>query len=259
MAVSNDGNLAGRHALITGGGTGIGAAIARRLSADGAAVTLVGRRPEPLNELAAELPKACAVSGDVTDPEAIAGILETAHAAFGNIDILINNAGAAQSAPFHRVDADAWRGAMAVNLDALFAMTQAVLPDLREAEAGRIVTIASTAGMKGYPYSVPYCAAKHGAVGFTRALAIELARTSITVNAVCPGFTDTAIVDDAVAKVVEKTGRDADQVRADLAAYNPQGRLIEPAEVADTVLWLCLPSSRSITGQAIMVDGGEVS
>lgn len=258
MSGSGEGVLAGRHALITGGGTGIGAAVARCLSAEGAAVTLAGRRAQPLEELAAQLPRARAARGDVTDAAEVAGIVASARAAFGPVDILVNNAGAAESAPFHRVDAELWRRTMSVNLDALFEMTQAVLPDLRAASAGRIVTVASTAGVKGYPYSVAYCAAKHGAIGFTRALALELARTSITVNAVCPGFTDTAIVDDAVARVVGKTGRDADEVRSELAAYNPQGRLIEPEEVADAILWLCLPSSRSITGQAIMVAGGEV-
>jgi NAD(P)-dependent dehydrogenase (short-subunit alcohol dehydrogenase family) len=258
MSGTDEGVLAGRHALVTGGGTGIGAAIARRLSAQGAAVTLAGRRSQPLEALAAELPRACAAKGDVTHVADVGHILDTAHEAFGAVDILINNAGAAESTPFHLVDAESWRRMMSVNLDALFVVTQATLPDLRAAPGGRIVTIASTAGVKGYPYTVAYCAAKHGAIGFTRALALELARTSVTVNAVCPGFTDTAIVDDAVARIAAKTGRDPEQARRELASYNPQGRLIEPEEVADATLWLCLPSSRSITGQAIMVAGGEV-
>ncbi len=258
MTGSGEGILAGRHALVTGGGTGIGAAIARRLSAEGASVTLAGRRAQPLEVLAAELPRACAAQGDVTDTADVVGILAAAHDAFGTIDILINNAGAAESAPFHLIDAESWRRMMSVNLDALFSVTQAALPDLRAAPNGRIVNIASTAGVKGYPYTVAYCAAKHGAIGFTRALALELARTAITVNAVCPGFTDTAIVDDAVTRIVAATGRDPAQARSELAAYNPQGRLIEPEEVADAILWLCLPSSRSITGQTIMVAGGEV-
>lgn len=258
MTGSGKGSLAGRHALVTGGGTGIGAAIARRLSSEGAAVTLVGRRVEPLEALAAELPMACVAAGNVTDQMEIARVVAAAHDAFGAIDILVNNAGAAESAPFHRIDSESWRRTMSVNLDALLAVTQAVLPDLRGVQDGRIVTVASTAGVKGYAYSVAYCAAKHGAVGFTRALALELAQTSVTVNAVCPGFTDTAIVDDTVARIVARTGRDAAGVRNEIAAYNPQGRLIDPEEVADAILWLCLPSSRSITGQAIIVAGGEV-
>lgn len=254
-----EGVLAGRHALVTGGGTGIGAAIARRFSAEGAAVTIVGRRSQPLESLAAELPRACAATGDVTNATDVGRVLDMAHGAFGAIDILVNNAGAAESASFPLVDAESWRRMMSVNLDALFVVTQAVLPELRAASAGRIVNIASTAGVKGYPYTVAYCAAKHGAIGFTRALALELARTPVTVNAVCPGFTDTAIVDDAVARISAKTGRDPAQARRELASHNPQGRLIDPDEVADATLWLCLPTSRSITGQAIMVAGGEVN
>lgn len=250
--------LAGRHALITGGGTGIGAAIARSLAEAGAAVTLVGRRAAPIDALAAALPRAIAVAGDICDDADVARIMAAARDAFGPLSILINNAGAAESAPFASLDAPAWRRMMGVNLDALFAVTHAALPDLRAAEQGRIVTIASTAGVKGYAYSVAYCAAKHGAIGFTRALAAELARTNVTVNAVCPGFTDTAIVDEAVARISAKTGRDGAEARASLAAFNPQGRLIDPAEVANAVLWLCLPASRSMTGQAIMVAGGEV-
>ena len=250
--------LAERHALITGGGTGIGAAIARRLAAAGARVSLVGRRVEPLAALAAELPGAVAVSGDVTDADSVAAIVARARATSGPIDILVNNAGAAESAPFDKIDAGHWRWMMAVNLDAVFLMTQAVLPDLRAAEAGRIVTIASTAGVKGYAYTAAYTAAKHGAIGLMRALAAELAKTAVTVNAVCPGFTETEIVTDAIAKIGEATGRDADTARAELAKFNPQGRLITPEEVAETVLWLCLPASRSITGQAIIVAGGEV-
>ncbi|WP_448502830.1 SDR family NAD(P)-dependent oxidoreductase [Sphingomonas sp.] len=249
--------LGGTHALVTGGGSGIGAAIARALGREGAALTLVGRRREPLEALAAEIGAAIATA-DIADTDQIATAFAAARAAHGPVTILVNNAGVAPSAPFHRTTADDWRRTMAVNADALFHCCQAALPDLKAAAAGRIVTIASTAGLKGYAYTAAYVASKHAAIGLTRALAVELAATPVTVNAVCPGFTDTAIVADAVANIALRTGRDADAARAELARFNPQGRLIDPQEVADTVLWLCLPASRSITGQAIAVAGGEV-
>lgn len=249
--------LAG-HALVTGGGSGIGAAIARTLAAAGAQVTLVGRRAEPLRALAGEIGAAW-TAADVTDPAQVAAAFAAARAAHGAVTILINNAGGTATAPFGRATFADWRGVMAVNLDALFHCCQAALPDLTAAAAGRIVTVASTAGVRGYPYVAAYVAAKHGAVGLTRALAAELAATRITVNAVCPGFTDTDLVARSVAAIAAKTGRDEGSARADLAAFNPQRRLIEPQEVADAVLWLCRPASRSVTGQAIAVAGGEVT
>ena len=250
--------LAGHHAVITGGGTGIGAAIARALAAEGAKLTLVGRRRDRLEEVGAEDFDALVSPADVTHRQQVEDCFAIAREAQGPITILVNNAGAAESAPFAKVTGESWRRTMAVNLDALLHCCQAALPDLLEAEAGRIVTIASTAGLKGYAYSAPYVAAKHGAVGLTRALAAELARTNVTVNAVCPGFTDTDMVAEGVARIVGKTGRTEEAARAQLATFNPQGRLIDPAEVANAVLFLCLPESRSITGQAIAVAGGEV-
>lgn len=232
--------LAGHHALVTGGGTGIGAAIARALAADGAKLTLVGRRREKLEEIAATIPSALIAPADVTVLDEIDRAFALARGANGPITILVNNAGAAQSAPFARITAEAWRATMSVNLDALFHCCRAALPDLRAAEAGRIVTIASTAGLRGFAYTVPYCAAKHGAVGLTRALAAEFAGTGLTANAVCPGFTDTELVAQAIANITSKTGRSEEEARAELAKRNPSGRLIAPAEIADIAVQLCL-------------------
>ena len=247
--------LAGIHAVITGGGTGIGAAIARALADDGANLALLGRREAVLHEAATALPGAHVEVADVTDAASVIAAFAGARRVHGPIGILINNAGAVATAPFGRTTSEIWRAAMAVNLDGAFHCMQAALPDLKAAAAGRIVTIASTAGLKGYAYTSAYVAAKHGVIGLTRALAVELASTSVTVNAVCPGFTDTAIVDEAIERIEQATGQDG---RAALARFNPQGRLIEPSEVAAAVRWLCLPENRSVTGQAIAVAGGEV-
>ena len=251
--------LRGHHALITGGGTGIGAAIARALAAEGAKLTLVGRRREKLEEVGSGGMDALVAPADVTVRAEVDRAFALAREAQGPITILVNNAGAAESARFGKVTEEAWRRTIAVNLDALLHCTQAALPDLLEAEAGRIVTIASTAGLKGYAYSAPYCAAKHGAIGLTRALAAELAKTNVTANAVCPGFTDTGLVAEAIERIRAKTGRGEEEARAELARFNPQGRIVDPEEVANAVVWLCLPESRSITGQAIAVAGGEVT
>ncbi|MGQ0589587.1 MAG: SDR family NAD(P)-dependent oxidoreductase [Sphingosinicella sp.] len=251
--------LAGQHALITGGGTGIGAAIARALGAEGAKLTLVGRRRDKLEEVASGPYDALVAPCDVTNREAIEDCFALAREAQGSITILVNNAGAAESAQFAKTSDEAWRAALAVNLDAVFHCCQAALPDLLAAENGRIVTVASTAGLKGYAYTAAYAAAKHGAVGLTRVLAAEFARTNLTVNAVCPGFTDTDLVQDAIARIRDKTGRSEAEARAELARFNPQGRLVTPQEVANAVLWLCLPDSRSVTGQALVVAGGEVT
>ena len=248
----------GRHALVTGGGTGIGSAIARAFGGAGAAVTLVGRRAEPLAEVARDLPRAHCCQADVTDAGQLAAAFAGATQAFGAPDIVIANAGAAETAPFARITPDQWRRMMAINLDAVFLTAQAALPGLHAAAHGRLIVIASTAGVRGYAYTAAYTAAKHGAVGLVRALASELAATDITVNAVCPGFTDTDLVAGAVANITTKTGRTPEAATAELTRHNPQGRLIKPDEVAAAVLWLCAPASRSVTGQTIMIAGGEV-
>jgi len=250
-------SLAGAHALVTGGGTGIGAAVARTLADAGARLTLVGRRRETLDAVAGEIGAAVAAA-DVSKPDQVAAAFEQARAMNGSVTILVNNAGIATAAPFDEMEPDDWRRIMAVNADALFYCCQAALSDLKQADTGRIVTIASTAGLKGYAYTAAYAASKHAAIGLTRALAIELAATNVTVNAVCPGFTDTAIVDAAAAAISARTGRDGQAARAALARFNPQGRLIDPQEIADAVLWLCAPERRSVTGQAIAIAGGEV-
>ncbi|MEA3017950.1 MAG: hypothetical protein QOI38_2672 [Sphingomonadales bacterium] len=221
-------SLAGRHALVTGGGTGIGAAIARALEAEGAAVTRLGRRPERLG--------ANGVTADVTDRAQVESAFAAARAAHGPIAILVNNAGAAAGVPFAKVTEALWRDMLAVNLDGMFHCCQAALPDLLAAEAGRIVTVASMAGLHGFAYAAPYIAAKHGAVGLTRALAAEYAATRLRVNAVCPGFVDSDMTVRSVANIRDKTGRSEEEARAELARLNRSGRLIAPEEVAAAVL-----------------------
>lgn len=248
-----------RHAVVTGGGQGIGAAIARLLVAQGANVTVLGRKLETVKALATEQPERMyAVSADVADVDQVQAAFADARGRFGPIAILINNAGQASSAPFLKTDATLWNQMLAVNLTGTMLCTQAAVPDMLAAQWGRVVNIASTAGLTGYAYVAAYCAAKHGVVGLTRALALEFSKKGLTVNAVCPGYTETDIVRSSIANVMAKTGRTEEQARAEFTAGNPQGRLVQADEVADTVAWLCGPAASAITGQSIAVCGGEV-
>ncbi|MGH8811926.1 MAG: SDR family NAD(P)-dependent oxidoreductase [Advenella sp.] len=253
--------LENRHVLITGASQGIGLEVARLALDAGARVTLLARNGERLAAAAASLSadaqRVQTVQADITDEKAIDSAFDAARARFGPISILVNNAGQAQSERFDRMSTEFWNRMLQVNLTGTYQCITAALPDMLTQGWGRIVNVASVAGLKGYGYVAAYCAAKHGVVGLTRALAVELAAKNITVNAVCPGYTETPLLDDAVANMVAKTGMTADKAKAALASNNPQGRLVQPEEVAHAVLWLCLPQSASINGQAVPVDGGE--
>jgi NAD(P)-dependent dehydrogenase (short-subunit alcohol dehydrogenase family) len=258
-----------RHALITGAGAGIGAAIALQLAQAGCRLTLCGRSQGTLQAqveaLREQVPDVAVLIApmDVADAHAVQAAVQLAHARFGPVNILVNNAGQASSQPFAKTDAAMWQQMLNVNLTGAYHCIQAVLPGMLEAAQlgtpGRIVNIASTAGLKGYAYVSAYVAAKHGVVGLTKALALELARKGVTVNAICPGYTETDIVHEAVLNIVTKTGKTEAQARQALAAGNPQQRLVQPNEVAQSVLWLCAAGSDAINGQAIAIDGGELA
>jgi len=244
--------LEGRRALVTGGSRGIGRAVAAALSNAGATVTVLGRYRAALDAVVARGEAHAAVVADVTDPE-WARALDGA-----GFDLLVANAGAAVSAPFGKSDDALFRDSLDVNLIGVVRALRAVMPGMVKRRFGRIVAVASTAGLKGYPYVSAYCAAKHAVVGLVRALAVEVAQTGVTVNAVCPGFTDTDLVAESLERIVQKTGRSREAALAELVRHNPQNRLVAPAEVADAVLWLCGEGAGAVTGQAIAVAGGEV-
>lgn len=250
--------LKGRHALVTGGGRGIGRAIAASLVKVGATVTVVGRSPASLEEAISLGDAHGAAVADVTDAQAVQRAVQEAVDRYGPVDLMIANAGSAASAPFMKSGPEVFRQMLDVNLLGVTNMAQAVLGSMTERGFGRIVAVASTAGLKGYPYVSAYCAAKHAVIGFVRALALETAKTGVTVNAVCPGFTDTDLVSESLDRIMVKTNRTRDEALAELVKHNPQGRLIDPPEIADAVLWLCGEGARSVTGQAIVVAGGEI-
>jgi NAD(P)-dependent dehydrogenase (short-subunit alcohol dehydrogenase family) len=242
-----------RSALITGGAKGIGLAIARRLAAEGMTIALIGRDAAALRRAADEIGARYATA-DVTD----AAALREAIASLGRCDILVNNAGGALSKPFARHELSDFQAMLDLNLLSAVTACQAVLPGMRSRGFGRIVNVASTAGLKGYAYVTAYVAAKHALVGFTRALALETVNDGITINAVCPGFTDTDLVARAAATIAESSGRSVESARQELAASNPAGRLVRPEEVAEAVSFLCQPAATAITGQAMVVACGEM-
>ncbi|RZF31727.1 SDR family oxidoreductase [Paraburkholderia sp. UYCP14C] len=254
---TSDTSLAGQHAVVTGGGSGIGAAIAQALLRVGARVTLMGRNAQRLDaqrEQCAALGDVACISVDVTQEDSVTRAFDQA----GAVDILVNNAGQAQAAPFTHTDIALWQRMLDVNLTGVFLGTRAVLPGMLERGHGRIVNVASTAGQIGYAYVAAYCAAKHGVIGLTRSLALETATRGITVNAVCPGYTETELLHASLEQITSKTSRTEEQARETLLRSNPQRRFVSPEQVANAVLWLCRPGSDAITGQAISISGGEV-
>lgn len=247
--------LEGRHALITGGGTGIGASCATHLNAAGAKVSVLGRRAEPL-EFIRKIVGGAAVQCDVTHRDQIERAFDQARAANGPVEMLIVNAGIAESAPFHKMSRDSWDRIIATNLTAAFDCAQAAIGDLLESENGRLVFVASVASLRGVPYAAHYAASKHGLLGLMRSLAAEYAKTNLTVNAVCPGYVDTPMTDQSVARVSAITGRSEGDARSAITSMNASGRLVHPDGIATMILTLCLPQSRDVNGAAITIDGG---
>tara|TARA_R110000744_G_scaffold312313_1_gene419653 strand:- start:121 stop:882 length:762 start_codon:yes stop_codon:yes gene_type:complete len=251
-------DLIGKHAVVTGGGSGVGASIALALAHAGATVTVTGRSKAALVAVAEQSALISAVTCDVTDPVSVKALFCRISQDHGKADIVIANAGVAESIPFTQMDIESWKRMIDVNLTGAFLTMQAGLIGMEDAKWGRIISIGSVAGLKGYPYVAGYCAAKHGVIGLTKSIAQEVAKSGITVNAICPGYTETPMLERTLENIMSKTGRSRDDAAKALLRQNPSGRFVQPEEVAQTVLFLCGPNSASITGQAISVSGGEV-
>ena len=249
--------IAGKHALVTGGGTGVGKAIALALAGAGIDVTICGRRQAALDAVAAGNHRFLAIAADVTDENSMARLYKTAESERGAFDIVVANARMAGSAPAHKTTLASWQRTIDVNLTGAFLTAKPAIAVMTKRGSGRIVFVASVAGLKGYGYVAPYVAAKHGVIGLMRALSVELVKAGVTVNAVCPSFVETDMLEESIQRIVQKTGRSEAEARASLMTANPQGRFVEPEEVAATVLWLCSEEAAAITGQAISVSGGE--
>lgn len=247
-----------KHALVTGGGSGVGADIALKLAEHGVLVTITGRRAEMLEEVAGKHLNIHGIVADVTEATQMQEMVRAASAARGDFAIVVANAGVADSVPFLKMTTDQWSRTLDINLSGVFNTYQATVGPMKTAGWGRLVAIASTAGLKGYAYVSSYCASKHGVIGLTKALSMELVKTGITVNAICPGFTETPMLEHSIEKITKETGMSSADASAALCSGNPMGRFIQPEEISETVLWLCGDSSSSITGQSISISGGEV-
>jgi NAD(P)-dependent dehydrogenase (short-subunit alcohol dehydrogenase family) len=260
--MTNDRFLAGRHAVVTGGSRGIGAAIAAELARAGADLTILARSAARLDRQAESLRalgvSVTALECDVAEEASVRACFARAFEERGDAYVLVNNAGMAEAAPFGKTSRELWDRTLAVNLTSVFTCTQQVLPAMLAAKAGRVVNVASTAGLRGYKTMSAYCASKHGVVGLTRALAAETAKHGVTVNAVCPGYVDTDMTDHAVANVVAALGKSEAEARALIVGTVPRGALIKPEEVASAVAWLCRPEAAAVSGVALPIAGGEM-